>query len=381
MVTVKTIQLPEELAEPLTAPARPRAPRIKPEKRTGKFVPRYPGLQWNPMPYMDDFLMDLQVRERKQDYIRMVKVGLSHFSRFMTEKEGVHYPDEIRRDNLVHFQAWVQTEARTPDGEPFAIAYQRKLMCYVRGWIKWLVEAEHVEKDPWERMKIIRTPKKPHPLLPDEIAALFEAHRRQAFSGMSPFAWHRQEVILVLLYGWGLRIHELESLNLQQMDLRRDVVHVKNKGSQRPKPLAYSDSIKQVVRRYLVHRAAEAEPGVEALLVEQTWGARLSKDRIYKIVHELGERAGVTVNPHRLRDSFGTTMMNGGAEAKHVQILFGHSQLEMTMAYSELADERVLKTHHEVMGPVLDGLLTDSLGLPGGVEEPPAGWPKLPDAS
>jgi len=383
VVTVKQIQLPQPLAESPTAPARPRAPRIKPDKRVGEFVPRHPALNWRPMPYMDDFLTELQVRERKPDYIRMVKVGLSHLATYLAEKENIRHPEEIDRSHLVRFQGWVQTEARTSDGQPFSIGYQRKLMCYVRSWIRWLVEADHIEAadTPWRRMKVVRTPKQPKPLLRDEIAALFEAHRRQAFSGMSPFAWHRQEVILVLLYAWGLRIHELQSLNLAQLDLRRDVVHIKNKGSQRPKPLPYTDVIKQTIQRYLVWRATEAEPGEQALLVEHTHGGRCSIARIYKIIVELGDRAGVTVNPHRLRDSFGTTMVNSGAEIEHVQVMMGHSEREMTMAYVELADERVVQTHREKMGPILESLMGDPQGLPEGIDEPPAGWPRLAEGS
>ena len=129
MVTVKHIQLEQPLADPPGAP--PREPRIKPDKRTGKWVPRHPALPWNPMPYMEEFLRELRTRERKESYISMVKVGLSHFATFMRAKD-IRHPERITRDDLLDFQAWVQTDARTSDGTPFKVAYQRKLMYYLR---------------------------------------------------------------------------------------------------------------------------------------------------------------------------------------------------------------------------------------------------------
>jgi site-specific recombinase XerD len=159
------------------------------------------------------------------------------------------------------------------------------------------------------------------------------------------------------------------------MDLRLNVVKVKNKGSVRPKPLPYTDTIKQTVQRYLIWRAREAEDGEDALLVEATHGGRLSISRTREIVVGLGGRAGVTINPHRLRDSFGTTMVNSGAEIEHVQVMMGHSTREMTMAYVNLADQRVTDTHQKIMGPMLDNLMTEAPGLPDDIDEPPAGWP------
>jgi site-specific recombinase XerD len=375
MATIKHVQLPQPAAEALL-PALRQDNKSPEQPKAERRLPRYAPMPWNPMPYMDEFLRELQARERKHDYIRMVKVGLSRFAAYMAERQPtIRHPEAISRQHLLDFKIWLEEDARDENGRPLGLAYRRKIMCYVKSWCKWMEQEQHIETQPFVRIKLAQTPKQPKPLEDEEVTLLFEAHRRQAFV-QSPFTWHRQEVIILLLFGWGVRIHELQALNVSQLDMRRNLVLGINKGSEVTKPLPFDDTLKASVLRYLKWRATEAAPGEEALLVDATHGTRLSLARMRSIVVELGKYAGITINPHRLRDSFGTAMINGGAEPEYVQKIFGHSNRIMTMAYVRVANQRVVQEHQKVMGPILQRLMTDSPGLPDGIDETPPGWPK-----
>ena len=315
--------------------------------------PKKDPLPWNPIPLMEDYLLELSVRETSKNYQRMVKVGLSHFSTFLRTKD-ILVPDEIERTHLIHFMAYLG-DMRKPDGEPYAPAYRSKLMLYVRGWFTWLEETGAIEKSPWVRIKVPKVAKKPKPLEPEDVEALFLGHKRQAFQ-LDPFDYHQREVILTLLYSWGLRVHELCSLNLSQVDMRLSSVRVRNKGGGY-KDMPYGDVEKMVVTRWLRHRARYARIEEEALLITRS-GNRISQQRVGETLSALGNRVGVEVNPHRFRDTLGTTMLDNDVPVEIVMKILGHSQREQTLAYSRINNPVVERQHKRVMQDGLRSLLS-----------------------
>lgn len=312
-------------------------------------------MEWKPLPYMEEYLLELSRGEepRAPDYLTSVRVGLGHFGLF-TSAEGIRHPSEITRDLLLRFQAHLADLTNKRTGAPLSLSYRQQLMKYVRGWINWLVDVRYIDESPWYRIRVGRIQKHPKPLEVHEVEELFEAHRGQAFS-IPPFAFHRREVILVLLFGWGLRIHELQGLNVGQMPMTADVVYVRNKGGG-SKAEPYSDVMKAVVLRWLSQRAKSARHDEDALIIDQT-GGRLSIARIRQIVTDCGARAGISINPHRLRDTFGTTMLDGDAEIERVMKMMGHTQRSQTLAYSEIRHRKLKETHDRVMNPVLEQLV------------------------
>jgi integrase/recombinase XerD len=312
-------------------------------------------LPWTPMPFMEEYLLELENGEepRSAEYLRPVKVGLSHFATFAAT-EDVRHPGEIKREHILRFQAYLNSITQQ-NGNPLSLAYRQQLMKYVRGWVNWLEDVRHIDSNPWFRIRIGRVAKLPKPLEPDEVASLFSAHRTQAFS-IPPFSFHRREVILVLLFAWGLRIHELQALNVSNMDMRLDAVTVRNKGGG-SKQEPYGVELKGVVQRWLSVRAKNADFAEDALVIDQG-GNRLSIAMIRKIVTECGTRAGLSINPHRLRDTFGTTMLDHDVEVERIMKMMGHTQRAQTLAYSRVNDPKVLESHERVMGPLVNKLLS-----------------------
>lgn len=307
-----------------------------------------PPLEWEPLPYMMEYLNELEGQLRSPDYIAKVRLGLAHFAIFC-EVDGVTHPEQITRDHLLRFQSQVNRR------EGWSKSYRQQLMKYLRGWINWLEGVRYIGENPWYRIRIGRIEKVPNPLTDEEVAMLFDAHRRQAFV-IPPFSFHRREVILTLLYAWGLRVHELQALNLAGMDLRLEYVTALNKGGT-TKSLPYPTAMKQIVQRYLPTRAKYAVVGEDALLID-SYGKRLSTDMIRKIITELGQRAGVKVHPHQLRDTCGTHLLDSDMEAERVMKVLGHTNLKQTLAYSKVNNRKVAEAHEKAMGPRLDKLLS-----------------------
>jgi site-specific recombinase XerD len=313
------------------------------------------ALPWSPLPHMEEYLENLAL-DGKEAYAHVAKLGLSHFAAFCVT-EGVKHPEEIERHHILRFQAYL-TKVTKENGELLSLGYRQQLMKYVRAWINWLQGLEYITSNPWVRIRIGQTVKKPKPLEDDEITALFDAHRKMAFA-ISPFFYHRREVILTLLYGWGLRVHELTSLTVATMDMRQDFITARNKGGG-TKVLPYADEMKQIVQRWLLVRAKNAVAGEDALLID-SHGKALSPAMVYKIVTELGQRAGVTINPHRLRDSFGTKLLESDVPVERIMKMMGHTQRAQTLAYARVNDHTLKASHDAVMNPLIHKLLGGSL--------------------
>jgi integrase/recombinase XerC len=299
---------------------------------------------------MDEYLEDLRASDKNTDYIRQVRSGLHHFAEFL-RGEGVLSPEEITRMHLVRFQA--HCNERVASGE-WKKSYSIQMIKKVRAWINWLDDVGYITTNPWQAIRVGTVKKQPKPLEDGDVEILFEAHRRTAFQ-TDPFIFHRREVILTLLYAWGLRIHELEALNVSNMDMRLDRVTARNKGGG-TKREPYTPQIKQIVSRWLNQRVKHAEHGEDALLIT-TAGTRLSKEQIREIVTDLGKSCGVKINPHRLRDTCGTHLLDSDVPAERVQQILGHSDLKQTLAYSRVNEKKVFESLQDAMDPRLNLLL------------------------
>lgn len=157
----------------------------------------------------------------------------------------------------------------------------------------------------------------------------------------------RDRAMLELLYASGMRVSELVSLNLGDVDTEGGYVRCLGKGhKERLIPiyeqaaLAVKEYIKEV-RPHLVHNEAE-----RALFVNRR-GDRLTRQGFWQILKGYAKAAdlGVEVTPHTLRHSFATHMLSGGADLRSVQELLGHANISTTQVYTHLTSEHVRRTY------------------------------------
>lgn len=316
-------------------------------------------LPFNPMPHMQEYLDELLAGNRSHDYIRVKRNALAHLAEFL-HGEGLMDPAEIERVHLIRFQSFVNNNTAWKQ------SYRQQLLKYVRSWIGWCVVLGYIPDDPWIRIKIGSTPKKPKPLEDEDLRLLFAAHRQGAFT-QTPFAFHRREMVLCLLYGWGLRVHELEALNVTNMDTRLEFVTVRNKGGG-TKSLPYTDEMKKIFTRWATNRERHAVAGEDALIIAST-GRRMPDRQIAKIIYDLGDRAGVQVNPHRLRDTCGTNLLDADVPVERVMKILGHTTTKQTLAYARVNDKKVKESLEAAMDPLLRNLFHNTRDLRGDTDE------------
>ena len=159
----------------------------------------------------------------------------------------------------------------------------------------------------------------------------------------------RDDAVLEVLYGSGLRVSELCGLDLDQVDLDRRRLTVWGKGAkQRVVPLG--DPAAAALRSWMHGGRAEAVPAgpadVPALFLNRR-GRRLTPRDVRRI---LDRRSPVPTHPHALRHTFATHLLDGGADLRVVQELLGHSDLATTQIYTHVSKER-LRAVYEASHP------------------------------
>lgn len=158
-------------------------------------------------------------------------------------------------------------------------------------------------------------------------------------------AWRRtrDDAVLELLYGSGLRVAELCGLSVDSIDLGGAVVSVWGKGSkQRRVPLG--EPAVDAVRAWMAVRADVLPPEAGAVLFGNERGRPLAPRDVRRI---LDRRSPSPTHPHALRHTFATHLLDGGADLRAVQELLGHADVSTTQRYTHISNHRLREAYAE----------------------------------
>jgi integrase/recombinase XerD len=162
----------------------------------------------------------------------------------------------------------------------------------------------------------------------------------------------RDRAILEVLYACGLRISELTSARLENLDLEQRILRVTGKGN-KTRLVPIGKIAAQAVTIYLtkerpglVNRTTRSEIFLSRL------GRKLTTTRVWQILKEIASSAGLDLNlyPHLLRHSFATHLLSNGADLRVIQELLGHADISTTQIYTHV-DQTRLKTIHKKFHP------------------------------
>jgi len=159
---------------------------------------------------------------------------------------------------------------------------------------------------------------------------------------------YRNKAMLEILYGSGLRISELISLTLRDIDMENDIIRCIGKGS-KERIVPINDYEKYFVKSYLEHRSSFLINGDNDYLFLNNHGNRMTRQgflkNLKKILLEKGIKKNVT--PHTLRHSFASHLLSGGADLRSIQMLLGHSDISTTKIYTHISNEKVKRDYEE----------------------------------
>lgn len=152
----------------------------------------------------------------------------------------------------------------------------------------------------------------------------------------------RDDAVLELLYGSGMRVAELCGLDVGDIDIERRVVTVTGKGSKQRQVLIHQQGARAVLTWLDGPRSVLAGEQPSLALFFNRRGSRLGPRDVRRIIDR---RSPVPTHPHALRHSFATHLLDGGADLRVVQELLGHASLQTTQVYTHVSKERLLTVY------------------------------------
>ena len=157
---------------------------------------------------------------------------------------------------------------------------------------------------------------------------------------------YRDKAMLELMYGTGLRVSELVSLTVYDVDFYNAFLRIKGKGSKERIVPINSASLKYL-KLYLDRRCLLLKKKTSDELFLNARGEGISRQGFFKNLKKILAKKGMPVNisPHSLRHSFATHLIENGADLRSVQTMLGHSDITTTKIYTHISNEKVTKDY------------------------------------
>ncbi|MDR2701343.1 MAG: tyrosine-type recombinase/integrase [Spirochaetaceae bacterium] len=245
-------------------------------------------------------------------------------------------PESADCNGVQHFIADLSAEGIS------SVSINRALSS-LRGFYRWLIRMERRKDDPSVAIRNLKTPKTlPVFLWEGEMAAFAELPEKEGI------LWPvRDKALILAMYSAGLRISELFTLSMSELEDDCLSARVIGKGD-KERYVFFSEEAGRAIKEYLPARSARikgAFPTGRVFINRR--GGPLSVAGIRWIINQYGNRSGLDkhIHPHALRHSFATHLVNSGCDVRLVQELLGHTSITTTQRYTHVDMERLKQAY------------------------------------
>jgi integrase/recombinase XerD len=280
-----------------------------------------------------DFLTYLSVEKGlSKNTIESYSIDLKKFQDFLS----------LKNKNFASFtRADVVDFIETLRNKGYSISSTCRFISSIKSLCKYLIIENVIKEDPSENLQ---TPKRwerlPKSLSVSEVRSFLELD-----TPIDKPTMMRDSVMLELLYSSGLRVSELVSLKVEDINLEAGFIRVLGKGS---KERVVPVNIRAIgrLRGYLNKARQEIlKKRQSSYLFVTGRGRPLTRQRFWQTIKTLGRKKGIDLSPHTLRHSFATHLLEGGADLRSVQKMLGHSDISTTQIYTKVTTERLKKVY------------------------------------
>ncbi len=245
--------------------------------------------------------------------------------------------DGFGRQGMLSYLLWLKEKG-------YVDTTQARKVAAAKSFFEFMVAERNIAGNPTENLASPKVGKSlPKPISISEVHRLLEQPAKQS----TPDA-KRDKAMLQLLYASGMRVSELVSLNVGDVDTGGGFVRCFGKGH-KERMVPIHEQACSAVEEYV----KEARPSLthedEAALFVNRRGERLTRQGFWQILKGYAKAAELSkdVTPHTLRHSFATHMLSGGADLRSVQELLGHANISTTQVYTHLTSEHVRRTYEK----------------------------------
>lgn len=213
----------------------------------------------------------------------------------------------------------------------------------IRLFYQYLLKNKIIKEDPTKGIQSPKIEKKaPSILSSQEVSLLLEQPNGEGLKSI------RDKAMLEVAYATGMRVTEIISLNVSDIDLEASLVTCKNENKQRIIPLGKL-SLSALKEYMTIARPNMIKDDTETALFVNVNGKRLTRQGFWKIIKFYKEQAHITkdITPHVLRHSFATHLLQNGADLKSIQTMLGHSDISSTQVYMQFQDDSLKNIYNK----------------------------------
>lgn len=289
-----------------------------------------------------EFLQYLEIEKGRSP--KTIENYRHYLERFVAYAK-VQNPEDVTEAMIREYRVWLNRQNGTKVGRTMETMKRRTQNYYLialRAFLKFL-RKRGIESVSPERIELAKVGDRSLDLITSaELERLLSAPDIKTPQGM------RDRALLELLFSTGLRVSELCSLSIEDVDLSRDEFSIRGKGD-KVRVVFLTDAAKRCIKEYLASR----KDMDEALFVQYGKNAknatelRLTTRAVQRLVKHYATKAGITrkVTPHVIRHSFATDLLGNGADIRSVQALLGHANIATTQIYTHVTDSHLREVH------------------------------------
>ena len=273
------------------------------------------------------------VKKSSANTVVSYRRDLVKFNKFM-ESQGVTDVIKVNATNLNSYMLQMEKEQ-------FAPSTISRNIATLKAYFSYLQREGYISSDPTGQLKSPKIEKKmPEILTMKEVDLLLEQPSMKTNKGV------RDRAMLELLYATGIRVSELISLKLSDVNLTASYIHCQDQNRERIIP--FGNMAKNVLKVYI----REARPVMvnndeEDILFTNCNGTPMSRQGFWKLLKKYAKNAGIQtdITPHTLRHSFAAHLVANGADLRSVQEMLGHSDISTTQIYARMNNRRIKEVY------------------------------------
>ncbi|SHO50026.1 tyrosine recombinase [Anaerocolumna xylanovorans] len=249
-------------------------------------------------------------------------------------RQNITEADKLSETSLNSYVLTLEKEGMAPSTVSRNIAS-------IKAFVLYLIKNGKLSCDPTERMKSPKVEKKPHSSLsPEEVNGLLEQPKPDTVKGM------RDKAMLELLYATGIRVTELISIKLDDLNLKNRFLRCYS--SKKERLIPFGNMAKHALENYFSLGRPTLVGDVKTdFLFTNLSGEQMSRQGFWKIIKGYGRNAGITreITPQILRNSFAAHMIANGADLRSIQEFLGHADITTTQYYVQGTDKKLTKVY------------------------------------
>ena len=247
---------------------------------------------------------------------------------------GITQVQEVSSEDLSDYVKYLEDHK-------FAAATVSRNIASIKAFYHFMMQESMVQEDLSEQLKAPKIEKKaPEIMSPEEVVRLLEQPSGETHKEI------RDKAMLELLYATGIRVTELITLTLSDVNMQMGVILCRDRNKERIIP--FGTAARDALSRYLDGtRDAMLENKASEVLFVNCSGQPMSRQGFWKLIKCYAKKAGIKadITPHTLRHSFAAHLVENGADLRSVQEMLGHSDISTTQIYANLNHSHIKEVY------------------------------------